>query len=297
MVSYNKKVYKNPADTYLLSLNSKDGVKNASRILRRFCKMSSNNECYSTFDWSILNYTMLLDLKHHYQELGLSAGTINTYLAPLKGVAKEAWRQKLISTDDFLHIREVKRVKGHKELSGKALASYELKELIQHCLKGGSTLGKRNAAMIALTYGAGLRVHELAKLTIDDYENGCIKFVGKGNKERIQPLPKYTISVLNKWLKCRPESTKGLFLRLRRNQAVSTIQLSYRSIGTIYKRIGLYEFCPHDLRRSFATNLLESGVDVFTVQNLMGHSNVNTTRRYDMRGERTKAKAVELLPF
>lgn len=293
----NKKIYKNPAETYLLSLNSLDGRAISGRTIKRFCKKVSNNDCYLSFDWSKLDYTLLLELKAYYQELGLSSGSINTYIATIKGVAKEAWKQKIIGTDDYLHIKALRRVQGYKSLAGKALSGIELKSLISHCIKLGSNLGKRNAAMIALTYGAGLRVHELAKLTIDDYQDGFVKFIGKGNKERKQPLPKFVIGVLNKWLACRPSNVKGLFLRVWRNDSISSNQLSSRSIGKIYKRIGVDDFRPHDLRRSFATNLLESGVDLFTVQNLMGHANVNTTRRYDMRGEQTKIDAVQLLPF
>jgi len=295
--SNNEIIYKNPAETYLLSLNSTDGRNRSARILRRFCKKWGDSGCYLSFNWSKINYTLLIDLKVDYQELGLGSGTINTYMATIKGVAKEAWRQKVLATDDYLHIKEVKRIKGYKSLSGKALTGSDLKAIILHCSKLGSNLGKRNAAMIALTYGAGLRVHELAKLTIDDYQNGFIKFVGKGNKERNQPLPDFVKRIMDKWLACRPSGVDGLFLRILRNDSVSSFQLSFRSIGQIYKRIGVNNFSPHDLRRSFATNLLESGVDLFTVQNLMGHSNVNTTRRYDMRGEQTKIDAVQLLPF
>jgi len=290
-------VYRNPAETYLLSLNSLEGRAISARTIKRFCKKVANNDCYLSFDWSTLDYTVLVDLKAHYQKLGLSSGTINTYIAAIKGVAKEAWKQKIITTDDYLHIKNLRRVQGYKSLSGKALTGSDLKSLISYCSRLGSNLGKRNAAMIALTYGAGLRVHELAKLTIDDYQDGFIKFIGKGNKERIQPLPKFVSRIMKKWLACRPSDLKGLFLRVWRNDAISRYQLSCRSIGKIYKRIGVDDFRPHDLRRSFATNLLESGVDLFTVQNLMGHANVNTTRRYDMRGEQTRIDAVQLLPF
>jgi len=293
----NKTIYKNPAETYLLSLNSVVGRAVSGRTIKRFCKKIANNDCYLAFDWSKLDYTVLLEVKAYYQELGLSSGSINTYIATIKGVAKEAWKQKIIATDDYLHIKDLKRAQGYKSLSGKALSGDELNRVISHCMKLESNLGKRNAAMIALTYGAGLRVHELAKLTVDDYQCGFVKFMGKGNKERKQPLPDFVICIMSKWLACRPNDTKGLFLRVWRNDSVSTNQLSCRSIGKIYKRIGVDDFRPHDLRRSFATNLLEQGVDLFTVQNLMGHSNVNTTRRYDMRGEQTKIDAVQLLPF
>jgi len=80
-----------------------------------------------------------------------------------------------------------------------------------------------------ITYGVGLRVHELAKLTTDHYINNEIRFIGKGNKERIQPLPPFVINILNKWLTIKPVNTKALLLRIYKNGAMSSKKLSERS--------------------------------------------------------------------
>ena len=64
-----------------------------------------------------------------------------------------------------------------------------------------------------------------------------------------------------------------------------------------YKEAGLKRLTPHDLRRTFATKLLENGEDVFLVQDLMGHSSVETTKNYDRRDEKAKTKAAKALPF
>jgi len=261
----------------------------------------TGNNCFLSFNWSELNYTKVIELRAKLQDKGYNANSINTYIALLKGVAKEAWRQRLISTDDYLHIKDIKRVKSMRFPSGRSLPSNEIDTLIKFCSKSGSTIGVRNAAMIALAYGAGLRVHELAKLKRTDYFGHYVKVVGKGNKERINPLPRYVTKIVDKWLLLSKYNDLGLFLRVRRGGYITEQQLSKRSIGEIFKRVhqqtNTQHFTPHDLRRSFATNLLESGVDLFTVQNLMGHANIDTTRRYDMRGEKAKAAAVELLPF
>ncbi len=297
MSAYNKTIYKNPAQTYLSSLNSATSKSNCKRVIKRFCLKQSDNPCFLSFEWSLLNYTLIVELKAYYQSLNLKPSTINVYISTIKGVAKECWKQGIISTDNYLYIKSVKLIKHYTSAAGKALTSNELREIVFQCEKCGTLKGKRNAAMIALSYGAGLRVHELAKLTLDNYKNGELKFTGKGNKEAIQPLPKFVIKKLDRWLSYLPSGVNALFLRIWRNDCVSSYQLSHRSINKIYKRIGCVGFSSHDLRRSYATNLLESGVDLFVVRDLMRHENINTTKRYDMRGEKTKKVAVELLPF
>ncbi len=71
----------------------------------------------------------------------------------------------------------------------------------------------------------------------------------------------------------------------------------YSVIIRRYKEAGLESLTPHDLRKSFATLLLENGEDIFTVQELMGHDSVDTTRKYDKRGEKNSRKAIKALPL
>jgi len=81
-------------------------------VSKTILKKISGDSCYLNFGWSILNYTLLIELKSHYHKSQLNSATINTYIKVIKGVAKGSWRQKLIATDDYLHIKEMKRVKG-----------------------------------------------------------------------------------------------------------------------------------------------------------------------------------------
>jgi len=301
MAIYNKTIYINPAESYLLSLGSHTNITNSRYAIQRICKILENKSTYQSYDWSKLNYTKVIQLRANYIEQSYNPNSINTYIAILKGVAKESWKQKLITTDDYLHIKDIPPVRGLRLLSGRALPSKEISELIEFCSKSNSIIGIRDAAMIALSYGAGLRVHELANLKISDYFSHYIKVIGKGNKERINPLPRYVTKIVDNWISKRNTTGAGLFLRVRRGGFITDIQLKKSSIGEIFNRIqrktNTPHFTPHDLRRSFATNLLKAGVDLFTVQGLMGHSNIDTTRRYDMRGEKAKTDAIESLPF
>jgi len=298
--AYNKKFYENPVNSYLLSLDSAVNIQCNKATLRRICKQLSGNNDYTAFDWSTLDYTTTLYIKEWLTKKNLSPNSINTYLSTLKGVARELWKQKTISGDDYQHIKEACKVKGSRLPTGRALKNGELLTLLNHCCKHGA-IGHRNAAIIALGYGSGLRVSELAQVNAQDYINGNFRIIGKGNKERTNPIPKKAQAVINKWLLWRGEHDGPLFVHFRRGDNITTKRLTTKAIGRIIKetaqKAGIDALKPHDLRRSFATSLIDNGVDLFTVQNLMGHSNLETTRRYDMRGEKTKNDAVELLSF
>lgn len=302
MDTYNKTIYTNPAETYLLSLDSEVNTSNSALALNRLCNKLESNSCYLSFDWSTLSYTRLIKLKSDLQADNYSAGSINTYMSLFKGVALDAWRQKLITTDDYLHIKDIKRVKNVRVLTGRSLPPEEIKKLITSCSKLKTKTGYRNAAVIALTYGAGLRVHEVANIKVSDYKKDYITIIGKGNKERKMPLPSFVSKTVNRWLQVRTKmDCCGLFLRIHRGDHIINSQLNKGSIRPIFikvlNQVKSEHFTPHDLRRSYATNLLDANVDLFTVQNLMGHASVDTTRLYDLRGEKTKESAVKLLPF
>lgn len=302
MEVYNKTIYGNPAETYLLSLDSNVNTSNSALALNRLCHKLQKDSDYNSFNWSKLTYTSLIKLKSDLQADNYSAGSINTYMSLFKGVALDAWRQKLIATDDYLHIKDIKRVKNVRMLTGRSLPPEEIKNLIKHCSKLKTKMGYRNAAIIALTYGAGLRVHEVANVKMSNFKDGDITIIGKGNKERRMPLPSFVVRILNRWLLARSQvDCDGLFLRVHRGDHILKSQLSKGSIRRIFinvlQQVNSEHFSPHDLRRSYATNLLDANVDLFTVQNLMGHASVDTTRLYDLRGEKTKAIAVKLLPF
>lgn len=164
-------------------------------------------------------------------------------------------------------------------------------------------IAMRDAAVIALVYGAGLRRHEAAGLLLSDVslKDGSVKVLGKGNKERINALHDRNLDIISVWLDERGMTPGPLFLRARKGNRLVNEPISGQTIYDIiirrYKEAGLKRLTPHDLRRTFATKLLENGEDVFLVQDLMGHSSVETTKNYDRRDEKAKKKAAKALPF
>jgi site-specific recombinase XerD len=292
---------KNPAHVWLSSLNSNISVKNYTIILNRLCK-TINKTSINTFQWSDIDYVMVLNLKRLLLDESISHSSINTYLSAIKGVSREAWQLDLISVDCYMKIREIKRLKGNSNTKGRSLAPNEMNNLVFSKCRGGDAMELRDTAIIALTYAAGLRRGEVVKLDVSDYKNEKITVHGKGSKIRMLHLPQFSIKILNRWLHIRGDWDGAIFPAFRRgNHIVEQTRLSTNSIEDILKKRGkklkLEHFSPQDLRRSFATNLLDAGIDAYIVRRLMRHEKIETTIRYDMNQDRDAKKSVELLPI
>jgi integrase/recombinase XerC len=147
-------------------------------------------------------------------------------------------------------------------------------------------LALRDRAALELLYGSGLRVGEVAGLTLDriDLRRERVLVLGKGAKEREVPLSGYAVDALGAYLReGRPriaaEGSGNLFFNRRRRP------FSERDIRSMVQRYGATllpgrRVTPHTLRHSFATHLLEGGADIRAVQELLGHASVATTQRY-----------------
>ena len=147
----------------------------------------------------------------------------------------------------------------------------------------------RDTAILETLYGAGLRISELVGLDVDDLDldEGSVRAMGKGSKERLVPVGRYGVRALRSYLvRARPAlarrgSRGALFLnqrggRLTRQGCTNIVKAMARRAG-IRKRV-----TPHMLRHSFATHLLEGGADVRVVQELLGHASVATTQVYTL---------------
>lgn len=148
-------------------------------------------------------------------------------------------------------------------------------------------LALRDRAILELLYGSGLRVSEVAGLTIDrvDLDRGRVLVFGKGSKERDLPLSDPAREALRAWIRdgrheMLPESpSTALFLNRRKHPVggrdIRRLVGRYGGVTLTGRRV-----TPHTLRHSFATHLLEGGADIRAVQELLGHASVATTQRY-----------------
>jgi site-specific recombinase XerD len=233
-----------------------------------------------------------------------SPATANRHLAALRGVLREAWRLGLMSAEDSQRAIDLPAVRGERLPRGRALSRGELRALFESC-RNGSPADLRDAALIGVLYAAGLRRAEVVALEASDYdpETGSLTVRGKGNKERIAYIDDGAAEAVGEWFIVRGDEPGPLFCPVTQiGQVVirqMTEQAVYGILQTRAKKAKVRPFSPHDLRRSCVSDLLDAGVDISIVQQFVGHANVNTTARYDRRGEHAKKRAAKSLhvPF
>jgi site-specific recombinase XerD len=293
-----KKIKNNPAKVFSNSLNSKNSRKTTLRVIDYLC-FEFDKSNHITMKWSLFDYSEILKLRRKFIDKNLKPSTINSYISTLKSVSRESWRMNIIDTDTYMRIKDISSIKCNSDTAGKALNALDLNRVINYHATDIKNI--RDSAVLAIGYGAGLRAFEIAQIDIKDITGNKIVINGKGQIIRACYLPEFSLKILNKWLRIRGNKSGAVFCSLTKNHTILDTGISPRTIGDIIDKrcenLRFERFTPHDLRRSFATNLLSSGVDVFTVQKLMRHANINTTLIYDRRGEETKKAAIEMLPF
>jgi integrase/recombinase XerC len=159
-------------------------------------------------------------------------------------------------------------------------------EKLFDCFDKKEALGQRNALILEMLYATGLRVGELVNIKLDDinFYNNSIKVVGKGSKERIVFFGSFCEDVLNLYLKDgRRELDKKRdgYLLLNKNGDRLSDRYVRKMINEVVRKCEIdYNISPHTLRHTFATDMLNSGADLITVKDLLGHSSIDTTGIY-----------------
>lgn len=231
------------------------------------------------------------------------------YMAALRGTLKECWRSDLMTTDDYMKAIDVKPIEGSKpdQAAGRALSAGEFAALLRVCAEDTSAAGVRDAALLGLGALGGLRRAEMAALSVEDYREGVLWVQGKRNKTRTVPVAAGVQDALADWLHVRSYSnftenfqeTFSLFLAINKGGRILSQGMTAPAIYKVFEKraeqAGVKAFSPHDLRRSFAGDLLDAGADIATVQKLMGHASVSTTASYDRRGQRAMQTAISKL--
>jgi site-specific recombinase XerD len=227
--------------------------------------------------------------------------TANRILSALRGVLKAAWRLDLMLADHYTRAADIDPVTGSTLPAGRALTSGEIAALMEACASDSTPAGARDAAMLALLRVGGLRRAEVCALDLADYNpaDGMLVIRGKRNKERTAYVANGAALALTDWLAVRGDDPGPLFCPVNKGGKMIARRMFPEAVFNMLKKrgeqAGVKYFSPHDLRRTFAGDLLDAGADISTVQKLMGHASVTTTQRYDRRGEEAKRKAVELL--
>ena len=292
---------RNPALIYCARLQG-SGRSSMIAMLRR-CARDLGAEL-ETLPWHKLRYEHVQAIISKASDCGYAPGTVNLLRVALREIARASWRLGLLDSEELQRILDVKAVRGSRLPPGKALSRGELSALFSTLADDTTPAGARDAAIMALGYGAGLRRAEIAALQIGQVQAGSdgytLRVIGKGNKERVIFLNDGGAEALRSWISLRGDEPGPLFYAGRKGGHLLPGQgMDPGSIREIVARraaaAGLQGVSPHDLRRSFVSDLLDAGVDISTVAGMAGHANVSTTARYDRRGDEAKRRASKAL--
>ena len=258
-------------------------------------RLSKNTS--SSYKNDLEKYRLYLEEKNIFDTKDISKSNIENYLETLKkentqitSIARKLttikafhnylFQKQIINVDVA---ETIERPKLRKKLPN-VLTIDEVDRLLN--IECKTKFDYRNKSMLELMYGTGLRISELLdlKLTDFDLENCIIRCYGKGSKERIVPIGEYTMESLVAYLEIRhtllrKKNCEYLFLN---NLGGRLSRFSFFKIlkkmlieKKIYKDVS-----PHSLRHSFATHMLEYGADLRSIQELLGHSDIATTKIY-----------------
>ena len=286
-----------PAVAYLATLGPKSR-KTQAVALRTICRIlgdAAGNP--ASFPWQQVTYAHAAALR---QALGAryAPATTNRLLAAWRGVLRAAWRLGVMSDAAYLRAVDVKDVRKSDVLRGRALPAEELALLFASAQCDPRPLGRRDGALLVCLYACGLRRAEAAGLGLSDLTADGLRVRGKGGKVRLVPVPPDYLPILQDYA---AELSEGPLLRAVDKDSGELTAAPMTPSGVakaVASRIHMAQIrvaTPHDLRRSYITDLLGHGVDVLTVADLAGHARLDTTRRYDHRPHEARVAAVTVL--
>ena len=305
-----------PAIRYLLKLNSDSGRRTMANAITFAAALlfpgavpevakngreGNSKERFAiaaALPWHGLSIERLGLLRAQLLRLELAPATKNKILAAVRGVLDQCRRAHLITRDMQADSQEVlENIAAHTEPKGKHISKIELARIFAACSRDDSSIGARDSALIALL-AIGLRRAEVASVKLGDYagETGKMLVRGKGMKERTVWLTNGAKDAIEAWLEVRGTVGGSFLCAVNKGAKLSYEAMTAQSIyAALQNRASeaMVECTPHDLRRTFAGEALSAGVDIATVQSLMGHASPATTARYDRRPEETRRRAME----
>jgi integrase/recombinase XerD len=233
-----------------------------------------------------VNREDIVDFLSHLYRQKLDSRSVSRYLVSLRSFFKYALAEELVRKDPTENLESPK--------IRQSLPSYLRKEEVERLLSAPSTntpVGLRDRAMLEVLYSSGLRVSELLNLRISDLDMrmGCVRCIGKGDKERLVPIGRKAIAAVEAYLAgARPKLLRWGAPPPHNHVLFLTVAGRRLSRITIWKilhdygvKLGLRaRLTPHKLRHSFATHLLEGGADLRSVQLMLGHADIATTQIY-----------------
>ena len=289
----------NPAAVYLGSLKE-SGRRPQKQALDVIAQLLGFDDCLSV-PWELLRFQHTTAIRAAVMERYKPASA-NRMLSALRKTLRAAWQLEQMSAEDYQRAADIENITGETLPAGRELTPGEISGLMQACADDLTAAGARDAAIIALMYSCGLRRDEVVNLDFENYnqETGQLVIkIAKRNKERMTYLVNGAAEAMADWLTIRGNNPGALFCPVNKSGKMTGQRMTNQAIYNLLvkrgQQAGIKHFSPHDLRRTFVSDLLDKGADIATVAKLAGHASVNTTARYDRRPEEAKRKAASLL--
>ena len=261
-----------------LSKHTIDAYLRDVKMLKEYSKMHQNARNIETFSARDIH-----DFLIYLNKLGLSARTQARVISGLKAYYKFLTIEQIIKQSPMDLIDAPKL--GRKLPDTLALS--EIETLLSH-IDLSKDEGQRNRAIIETLYGCGLRVTELVELKLSNlfFEEGFIRVIGKGNKERLVPIGQIAQKQISLYVehyrneKKISKTAENIVFLNRRGNKLSRVMI-FLMIKQLAEVSGLCKtISPHTFRHSFATHLIEGGADLRAVQDMLGHESITTTEIY-----------------
>lgn len=219
-------------------------------------------------------------IREYLKVLGNSnykSSSINRILSSLKNYYDYLEYKHLI---EYNPLKDLNRPKKEKRLPN-FINNNDYEKIIKKSLERTDFIGRRNTLLLELLYSSGIRISEALNIKIKDINMGdkSIRILGKGSKMRIVYFGEYAKEYLEEYLKVRNSSLEYLFLN--KNNTLLTRRGAEYIISNLVKTSLLKKkVTPHTFRHSYATEMLNNGADIRSVQELLGHSSLSTTGIY-----------------
>lgn len=260
-------------------------VENYDRYLARFFEFGKISKPKEIDDDKVREFRLFLNRQSGIKIRGQIGGTMkkntqNYYLIALRVFLKYLMKREIPTlSPDRIELAKI------KERSLDLITIEELNRLLAGP-NGSDLKNLRDKAILELFFSTGLRVSELASLNRDlDLSKGEFSIRGKGEKVRVVFLSDSAKKTIKEYLNKRKDMEEAMFINIKKSPTSSSTRLTPRSLERIVKfyaiKAGISKkVTPHIIRHSFATDLLQNGADIRSVQMMLGHSNISTTQIY-----------------
>ena len=245
-----------PTGFYLQSLGpgSRRTMRSSLDIVAR--QLSAGSAGAADFLWQELTCAQLVQVRNWLRSGPYRPSTANRHLDAVRGVLRAAWRLGLLSTDQYLRLMDIRRLRQLPEPAGRLVSAAEVARLLAPARGDHPVAAARDTAMLAVLFHCAARPSEICALDLGwfDLDQGFLRFPKSKNKDRWLPLSPELVSHLEPWLRLRGATDGPLFCRLTQRDHVTLARLTCEGVRYIIRRragrAGVARFTPSDARRA-----------------------------------------------